>query len=603
MSSSVHIEPRTEVEAVPALGASITPEGVTFRVWSTVGADVNVVLSPLTGCEEKRPLLARGNGLFEASFADVQIGDRYMFEVDQTRLPDPYARWLPDGPDGAAIVWRSDYRFVHRAPSLRADELVIYEMHVGTFTPQGTFAAAIPKLRHLKDLGVTCIELMPLAAAAGARGWGYDGVAWFAPYSPYGTPEDLQRFIDEAHGQGLVVIIDMVFNHFGPAGNYLSGYSPEYFTAEHKTPWGDALNYANPYMRRLGLDAAEHWLRTFRINGFRLDATHEIHDPSDLHFLEELAAHVHRLRKDLGTPHFLFCEDDRNWPGLMTRFKMDGVWADDFHHQTRALLTGERDGYFAAYEPTVTALANCINRGWTYEGQTWKVGKERQRGNPADDLPASSFVYTIQNHDQIGNRAIGDRLHLTAGTDGFLAASTLLLFLPMTPLIFQGQEWMADTPFQYFTDHAGELGQAITRGRTAEFAHFQSFAAGDGQVPDPQAEQTFLNSKLDWSELLHGEHPRVLGLYRELLRLRRTDPVLAHSSRRDMRAWTSGDVLIVERSAGSDKRTLLINFGAEPIAIDSVDSLLLPTARVLVSTSIHSGTILPSKVAAIFAHG
>ena len=597
----------TKTEAVlaspvaPALGAIVSDRGVTFRLWSTTASDVAVVVTSAGGRRERRPLNDVGDGVFEATFADVRPGDRYHFELDGVTRPDPYARWLPDGPDGVAEVWQSTFVFRHAAPSLRADQLVIYELHVGTFTPQGTYSAATEKLDHLRDLGVNCVELMPLAAAAGRRGWGYDGVAWFAPFAPYGPPEALQEFVDAAHGHGIAVLLDAVYNHFGPAGNYLAAYSPEYFTPKHKTPWGDAMDYGNPYMRRLAVDSAEHWLRTFRFDGFRLDATHEIHDDGERHFLEELTARVHALRQETGTRHFLFCEDDRNWPGLVTRFGMDGLWADDFHHQTRVLLTGERDGYFAAYEPTAEALAKCINRGWTYEGQTWTVGTPRQRGNPADDLAAPNFVYAIQNHDQIGNRAHGDRLHDKAGPDGFLAASTLLLFLPMTPLIFQGQEWMSDTPFQYFTDHTGELGEAITRGRTAEFSHFESFKQSHTPVPDPQAQSTFERSKLNWDQREEPDHAAVLQTYRHLLKLRQTDPVLTNSSRHDLHASAFGSLLIVERRAGERRRVLLVNFSTEAVDLVGVPGLHLAEARVILGTKAFPDARLAGKGALLLA--
>jgi maltooligosyltrehalose trehalohydrolase len=278
---------------------------------------------------------------------------------------------------------------------------------------------------------------------------------------------------------------------------------------------------------------------------------------------------------------------------------MDGMWADDFHHQTRILLTGERDGYFAAYEPTVAALAKCIERGWTYEGQTWTVGGNRQRGNPADGLAASSFVYTIQNHDQIGNRALGDRLQVKAGEDGFLAASALLMFLPMTPLMFQGQEWMASTPFLYFSDHAGPLGEAVTKGRTSEFGHFEDFRNGKTKVPDPQAASTFTQSKLDWSEPARGRHAEVLALYKKLIHLRRTDPVLIDSSRENLTAGAAGDVLWVQRRHGGQMRVLLVNFGKAPVTLDNINGVDLGTRRVLLATSTAQDGLLPVKGAII----
>lgn len=579
---------------VPPLGAVVEHDGTTFRLWSTLAKDAAVLLYGKDGHQERRPLNAVGDGLFEARFQDVRPGERYQFELDHRPLPDPYARWLPDGPHQPAVIWKSTYDFKHRPPSLRADQLVIYELHVGTFTPEGTYVAAARKLGHLQALGVNCIELMPLAASAGERNWGYDGVTPFAPFAPYGSPEELQQFIDQAHGYGLIVILDAVYNHFGPSGNYLSAYSPEYYTGRAKTPWGDSLDYQNPYLRQMLLDSAEHWLRTFRVDGFRLDATHEIHDLGEPHFLEELAGRVHALKEEMGTNHFLFCEDDRNWPGLVTRFRMDGLWADDFHHQTRILLTGESDGYFAAYEPSVAALANCIHRGWTYEGQQWTVGQHRHRGNPADELIASNFIYTIQNHDQIGNRAVGDRLQEKAGENGFLAASALLLFLPMTPLIFQGQEWMASTPFCYFTDHDGELGKAITIGRAKEFEHFESFAGVD--VPDPQAVETFEKSKLNWNEAESPVHATVLALYRTLLAMRKDDPVLSHASRNDLKAMADGEVLIVDRWHAGQTRRLLVNFGK---TVANVEKHLPSGNHPLIMTGTFDGNSLGGRSAVI----
>ncbi|HEX8339606.1 MAG TPA: malto-oligosyltrehalose trehalohydrolase [Tepidisphaeraceae bacterium] len=598
MNSTATATPPPRQKTAPQLGAIVTPEGVTFRLWSTKAHQANVVLYD-NGREDRRPLRAVGDGVFEGAFPDVRPGARYKFDIGGPAFPDPYARWLPEGPHGPGVVWQSSFDFAHKAPVLRRDELVIYEIHVGTFTPEGTYRAAAAKLPHLKELGITCIEMMPVSTFPGERGWGYDGVAHFAPFARYGPPEDLQAFVDQAHGLGIAVLLDMVYNHFGPDANYLSAYSPEYFTKVHKTPWGDALDYTNPFMRRLAVDSAEHWLRTFRFDGFRLDATHEIHDESEPHFLEELAGRVHGLREELGTPHFLFCEDDRNWPGLVSRFHMDGMWADDFHHQTRILLTGERDGYFAAYEPTVAALAKCIERGWTYEGQTWTVGGNRQRGNPADGLAASSFVYTIQNHDQIGNRALGDRLQVKAGEDGFLAASALLMFLPMTPLMFQGQEWMASTPFLYFSDHAGPLGEAVTKGRTSEFGHFEDFRNGKTKVPDPQAASTFTQSKLDWSEPARGRHAEVLALYKKLIHLRRTDPVLIDSSRENLTAGAAGDVLWVQRRHGGQMRVLLVNFGKAPVTLDNINGVDLGTRRVLLATSTAQDGLLPVRGAII----
>ncbi|WP_245557562.1 malto-oligosyltrehalose trehalohydrolase [Deinococcus peraridilitoris] len=535
-------------------------------MWSTRARSAGVVLLGEEGeVLNRHPLQARGGGVFETKVEGVGVGTRYKFEVDGQAFPDPYARFLPEGVHGPAVVWENRFEFRHASPKLRADELVIYEMHVGTFTEEGTYRAAAEKLPFLKDLGVNCLELLPVSSFPGTRGWGYDGVAHFAPYKEYGSPEQLQAFIDRAHELGFVVLLDMVYNHFGPDGNYLGAYSPEYFTDRHKTPWGDGLDYSNPFMRHLVLDSAEHWLREYRFDGFRLDATQDIQDDSEKHVLRELAEHVHAL----GGGHFLFCEDYRNSPHLVTEFGTDGIWADDFHHQVRVTLTGEQDSYYSAFTPGAAGLARLIERGWLYEGQQWPLENEHleggRRGQSAGALRAENFVYFIQNHDQIGNRALGDRLPETAGLEGYLTASALLLFLPMTPLLFQGQEWAASTPFQFFSDHHGELGQLVSQGRLSEFGHFAAFQGPEMQkkIPDPQAESTFVTSKLNWNEIGEGEHARTLELYRALLALRREDPVLRHASRGDLQAGAVGNVLWVRRWHDGQERVLLANFGQE----------------------------------------
>ncbi|MFC4454415.1 malto-oligosyltrehalose trehalohydrolase [Deinococcus sonorensis] len=582
------------------LGAFPTETGTMFRLWTTQASRAAVVLSG-DGPDQTVPLEPVGDGVFERLIEGVGAGRRYTFELDGQPVPDPYARCLPDGVHAPAEVWAPAGGERPVAPDLKRSDLVIYELHVGTFTPEGTFRAAQERLPYLRELGVTAVELMPLASFPGQHGWGYDGVALYAPFAAYGRPDDLMRFIDEAHRQGLVVLLDLVLNHFGPDGNYLSAYSPEYFTDRHKTPWGDALNYSNPWMRRLALDAARHWLETYRFDGLRLDATHEIFDDSELHVLHELAQQVHQLRAELGTRHFLFCEDDRNRPELVTETGMDGMWADDFHHQLRVLLTGERDGYYRAYVPKVTELARCINRGWLYEGQDWPLGTPHPRGSAADRLDASSFVYCIQNHDQIGNRALGDRLQQVAGTEAFLAASTLLLFLPMTPLLFQGQEWMTDSRFQYFSDHNAELGALITEGRLREFQHFETFSAAlQGEaVPDPQDPATFQHSHLDWPQQQEGEHARALELYRRLLALRRQDPVLRHSGRPELQAGAQGPLLWVTRRLGDQVRALVLNFSSGPVALPDLQG---SGARLLLASSPDADLgHLPGQTAAVLA--
>ncbi|HEU4532486.1 MAG TPA: malto-oligosyltrehalose trehalohydrolase, partial [Polyangiaceae bacterium] len=436
-----------------------------------------------------------------------------------------------------------------------------------TFTPEGTFAAARSRLADLAALGVTALELMPLSSFAGRRGWGYDGVAHFAPHAAYGPPDALKAFVDEAHGLGLSVWLDVVYNHFGPEGNYLGAYSPEYFSPRAPTPWGDGPDYGEPHMRAYLLDNATYWLDEFRLDGLRLDATHHVLDANPKHVLRELAERARALG---GPPPVLVAEDERNDPGLVTDIGLDGVWADDAHHALHVLLTGEREGYYAGYAPRAATLARAIERGWLYEGQPWPA-TGRPRGRPADALAAPQFVYALQNHDQVGNRARGERLHHLVSPEAWRGASALLLFLPMTPLLFMGQEWACSSPFQYFTDFPAELGRLVSEGRRREFEGFVAFssAASRDAIPDPQAEATFAASKLAWAERDEAAHRETLALYTELLHLRARDPVLADASRERLRVGVEGGLLWVWRwGAGGGHRALVWNVGEREAAFD-----------------------------------
>lgn len=421
----------------------------------------------------------------------------------------------------------------HDADRTRArfDELIIYELHIGCFTPRGTFRATIEKLPHLVNLGVTAIEIMPVADFPGDRNWGYDGVMLYAPSRIYGTPDDFRALIDAAHAQGLAVILDVVYNHFGPDGNYTSLFHSGYLTPKHKTPWGDAFDLECEAVRAFFTENAPYWMREFHIDGFRLDATHEIYDPTDRHLLGEIAQRVHELGG------FVIAEDDRNEPQLLTPHAegglgFDGAWADDFHHVVRVMLTADNEGYFRNFRGTVDELAQTLTHGWLYRGQETLAGHKARGGSPAA-LHPQQFVYCISNHDQVGNRAFGERLSSTVAPAAYRAASALLCLVPQTPMLFMGQEWAASTPFQYFTHHNEELGRAVTKGRRQEFHHFNAFRdpAARQKIPDPQAESTFLNSKLQWAGITTDEHAKVLQLYREFLELRRAHPALRNRSR------------------------------------------------------------------------
>jgi maltooligosyltrehalose trehalohydrolase len=553
--------PLPQEHSPPVLGARIDGPGTRFGLFADPADSCAVrVLRSEGGHPREEPMAPLGEGYFEAYLPDVRSGALYKFVVDGRELTDPYARFLPQGVDGPAQVTGSTYQWRAGAGVYRPlGEHVIYELHVGTFSESGTYDGVREHLPQLVDLGVTAIELLPLAAFPGQRGWGYEGVALFAPFAPYGTPDELRRLVDAAHSAGLAVFLDVVYNHFGPAGNTLSAYSPAYFTSDCHNAWGDAPNYAHPVVRRMVLDNAAYWLGEFRFDGLRLDATHAVVDPSTPHILRELAEAVARLE-----PHkLLIAEDNRNDPCLVTEHGLDAVWADDFHHQLRVTLTGERDGYYSAFEPGVADLARVITRGWLYEGQPYAPLDGTPRGKPAVDLEASAFVYCLQNHDQVGNRALGDRLSSMVSPEQYRAVSTLLLFLPMTPLLFMGQEWAASSPFLFFTDHDAELGRLILEGRRNEFASFAAFADPEARscIPDPQALTTFEASKLKWAERDEGEHRRSLELHKNLLALRASDPVLRDGGRRQLTAEHLDDVLVVRRRCEAGTRTLLMNFG------------------------------------------
>lgn len=572
-----------------ALGADARDGSTRFGLWSNQAKSCAVKLG-----DRQLPLQALRDGFFALDVEGVGPGARYSFVLDGEEVRDPYARWLPDGVEAPAEVWRSKYEWHHVAPSRPLRDQVLYELHVGAFTPEGTYAAAKAKLPYLAQLGVTTLELMPLAAFKGERGWGYDGVAHFAPHAPYGTPDELRSFIDAAHGHGLQVLLDVVYNHFGPVGNVLYRYSDDYFASGEKTAWGDAPNYAHPAMRRYLLRNARYWLEAFRFDGLRLDATHAIVDRSPRHVLTELADEVARL----SPKRFLIAEDERNDPKLISEHGLDAVWADDLHHQVHVALTHERDGYYAAFGGTAAELAETIENGWFYRGAKSPLTGQ-PRGADASALPAEAFVYCLQNHDQVGNRAFGDRLGEKLG-----AAAMLLLFLPETPLLFMGQEWAASTPFLYFTDLDGELGKAVTLGRRNEFSRFAAFQdeAVREKIPDPQARDTFRRSQLDWVELHQPWRSRILEIHRAMLKLRANDHVLKHTGREHLHASASGSLLMVERRLGAHVRKLFINLNGRPHALHPDPARRQP--RVLLSSDPSSewGEVIAGGSAVLVAY-
>ncbi|MEU6934027.1 malto-oligosyltrehalose trehalohydrolase [Streptomyces sp. 2RAF24] len=467
--------------------------------------------------------------------APAADGDRYGYSLDGgPLLPDPRARRLPDGPDGlAAVVDHDAYTWRNAAPRLRMRSGVLYELHVGTFTPEGTLDAAAARLGELAGLGITHVELMPLCPFPGVRGWGYDGVAPWAVHEPYGGPEALKRFVDTAHGLGLGVVLDVVHNHLGPSGNHLPSFGP-YFTDTHHTPWGAAVNLDAPgsdEVRAYFLGSALAWLRDYRIDGLRLDAVHALADTRALHFLEELSAAVDELAKEQGRQHFLIAESDAGDPRTTTPRQAGGLgvhaqWNDDFHHALHTALTGESQGYYADFaRAPMGALAKTLTRVFFHDG-TYSGFRGRHHGRPVDRerTPAHRFLGYSQTHDQVGNRATGDRLSATLSPGLLACAATLVLTGPSVPMLFMGEEWGALTPWMYFTDHTDpELAEAVRRGRRREFA---AHGWAEEDVPDPQDPTTRDRSVLDRTERERDPHKRLLAWYRELIALRRTLPDL-----------------------------------------------------------------------------
>jgi maltooligosyltrehalose trehalohydrolase len=477
------------------------------------------------------PLAAERDGFFGACIAGLTPGTRYRFVLDAGQvIPDPASRFQPEGVHGpSAFVDPRDFAWRHPCPrDARLADAVVYELHVGTFTSAGTFTAAAERLAWLADLGVTAVELMPVAAFPGCRNWGYDGAALFAPAAVYGSPDDLRRLVDHAHGLGLRVLLDVVYNHFGPDGAYAVAASPRFLSERHRSAWGQGINLdgsdAGP-VRAFFIDNALHWLMEYRLDGLRLDATHALVDESRVHFLAELAGAVRRTLADRQV--WLIAEDHRNLRTLLDPadaggWGLDAVWADDFHHVARRLTAGDDEGYFRDYAGSTEELAGAMRRGWLFTGE-YSVHHGAARGTSSEGLELSRFVISLQNHDQVGNRARGDRLHHVIDTATWRAVSVLLLLAPETPLLFMGQEWAASSPFLYFTDHEPGLGRLVREGRRAEFQHFRAFRDPDARagIPDPQDVETYERSRLRWDEITRPPHAGTLALYRHALALRR----------------------------------------------------------------------------------
>lgn len=552
-------------------GAEFVREGdVRFRLWAPA---VERLLVRLDGADAQ--MQATGDGWFEHLATGVSPGARYSFVLPDGRpVPDPASRLQSGDVHGPSeIVDPTAYRWRHAGWRGRPwEEAVIYELHVGTFTPEGTFRAAVGQLPHLAELGVTAIEIMPVAQFSGRRGWGYDGVLPYAPHSAYGSPEDMKALIDAAHGQGLMVLLDVVYNHFGPDGNYLHAYAPDFFHPERHTPWGAAIAYEKDPVRRFFVENALYWIDEFNLDGLRLDAIDQIgDDTSATHILEEIASrvrteypqrHVHLTTEDNQNVVHLHERDGGGRPKLYT-----AEWNDDFHNVAHVIATGETEGYYADFADDVWGkLARSLAEGFIYQGEhSPHAGKKR--GEPSAHLPPTAFVDFLQNHDQVGNRAFGERLVSLTQPRKLRALMAMLLLSPHIPMLFMGEEYGESRPFSFFTDFHGELADAVREGRRKEFSGFAAFEEGGlGRIPDPNAEATFEASKLDWSKLDASEGRAWLAFVKRMLALRREHvvPLIRDMAGHAGQILAADDgMLAVDWKAGAKRLQLRANLGDE----------------------------------------
>jgi maltooligosyltrehalose trehalohydrolase len=548
------------------IGASfIGKEKVRFRVWAPLSDSVSVEIISL----EKPRIIGMEKdqyGYFTASVENLHEGDCYFYLLDnECRYPDPVSRSQPSGVHGPSAVidpfgfpWDDGSRY---GPSLR--DFVIYELHVGTSSREGTFESIIPQIDYLKGLGITALELMPVAQFPGERNWGYDGTYPFAPQNSYGGPIGLKTLINGCHKKGLAVILDVVYNHLGPEGNYLAKFGP-YFTNKYKTPWGDAVNFDGPYsdeVRKFFISNALYWMTEYRIDAIRVDAIHGILDFSAKHFLRELAEAVHRQAELLGRKFYVIAESDLNDirfinPPEIGGCGLDAQWNDDFHHSLHTLITGEDNGYYQDFGK-MEHLTKAFREGFVYSGSYSKFRK-RKHGNSSIERPPRQFIVFSQNHDQVGNRMWGDRISQTPSFEKLKLAAGVVILSPYIPLIFMGEEYGEKSPFQYFVSHSDEmLVEAVRKGRRGEFAAFE----WKGEIPDPQAESTFLNSKINIQRGQHGQHKILLDFYRELISVRKEMPALCNLLKENLEVKEIGkNILYVRRWFAEDDIFCIYNF-------------------------------------------
>lgn len=566
------------------VGAEIVPGGVHFRAWAPEHKTVDVVFPGEPPIFHQ--LTSEGpEGYFSALIAGAKAGDLYKFRLNNSDwYPDPASRFQPEGPhhysrvvDPSLYAWRDS-----AWKGVRIEGQVVYEMHVGTFTQEGTWAAAIDHLRDLAETGITVLEVMPVNEFPGTFGWGYDGVHPFAPTRLYGEPDDFRRFVGEAHALGMAVILDVVYNHLGPDGNYFSAFSPYYFTPKHQTDWGEAINFHDEHcgpVREFFIANAGYWIREFHLDGLRLDATQNIYDESGDHILAAITREVRKAAGPRGT--IVIGENEPQEVKLIRPveqggYGMDALWNDDLHHSAMVRLTGRHEAYYNDYRGNPQEFISAAKYGYLYQGQ-WYQWQAQRRGTPAFGIPPAAFVTFIQNHDQVANSARGQRAHMLAGPGLHKALTAFVLLAPGTPMIFQGEEFAASSPFLYFADHTAQLAGLVKEGRRKFLGQFRSLAIRDmwGSFADPHDRKTFERSKLNHSE--RERHPETVAMFRDLLRLRREDPVFRQQKQGAVDgAVLSPDAFMLRYFGEEDDRLLIVNLGPDLHLDIAPEPLLAP---------------------------
>ena len=546
-----------------------------FTVWAPLRQQVSVQI--LTPQERLLPMEKDDQGYWHLTATEVSPGSRYQFQLDgQITRPDPASHYQPDDVHKpSAVVDHQGFQWTDSNwQPIPLEDLIIYELHVGTFTPEGTFEAIIDRVPELLEMGINTIEIMPVAQFPGSRNWGYDGVYPYGVQASYGGPEGLKRLVDACHQQGMMVVLDVVYNHFGPEGNYTSDFGP-YFTGKYNTPWGRAINFDDAYspgVRNFFIENVLYWFGDYHIDGLRLDAVHAIYDFGAKHILEEMADETRLLSQQLGRQFYLIAESDLNdviiiKPKEQGGYGLDGQWSDDFHHCVHTLLTGETTGYYLDFgkcELLEKTLREAFAYAWDYS-----TNRQRYHGNFAGDRPASQFVVCIQNHDQVGNRMLGERISQLASFEGLKLGAATLILSPFIPMLFMGEEYGEESPFAYFISHSDpDLVAAVRKGRKDEFEAFHV----EGDPPDAQSPETFNDCVLKWHLRTEGKHKVLLDFYRKLIQLRREIPALKNLSfqQQEVKSWETEKIVSIRRWSQDSQVFCILNFNSEAVTTDVI---------------------------------